>query len=304
MNPRTVRLATRSSPLARLQTSLVADALLASDPQLLVEVVVVDTTGDRHLEVPLEEIAGRGVFTNEVDAAVAEGRADAAVHSAKDLPSTEPAGAPRIAAVLPRGDARDALVGGRLEDLPAGAVIATGAPRRRVQLSAIRPDLGFVSLRGNIGTRLGKVPQGGAIVVALAALERLGLASQADEVLSLIDVLPQVGQGVIAVRCDPAAEGLIELFGAIDHDPTHRALDAERAFLGRLGGGCDAPVGAYATFGECTDEIKIEAMIASGDGHVVLRRRHRGNDPAQVGVELAEMMIGRDGASSLGGGIT
>jgi hydroxymethylbilane synthase len=293
----TLRLATRSSPLARLQADLVAEALYQAHPDVAIEIVASDTIGDRTPDVSLSEFEGRGIFTNEIDAIVASGRADVAVHSAKDLPSSELNDALVIAAVLPRGEVRDALAGSRLDDLSPGAVIATGAPRRRVQLAAIRPDIGFTSLRGNIATRLAKIPSGGAAVIALAALERLGLADAAVEVLSVTDCLPQVGQGVIALRCDARMTAVQELLLAVDDVPTHRALDAERAFLRRFGGGCDAPVGAYATTDGPEGVIHLEAMIASGDGHVVLRRGLDGTDPDELGLALAEVMIERDGAS-------
>jgi hydroxymethylbilane synthase len=299
VTPGTVRLATRSSPLARLQADLVADALRRTHPELTIEIVTADTIGDRTQDVALHEIGTRGLFTNEIDALVASGWAELAVHSAKDLPSSDEDGALVLAAVLVRGEVRDALVGGRLSELPPGAIVATGAPRRRVQLAAIRPDLGFAPLRGNIATRIEKTPVGGAAVVALAALVRLGLADRASDVLSVAECLPQVGQGVIAVRCAAARAEVRALLGAIDHAPTHRALDAERAFLRRLGGGCDAPVGAYATANGPDGTIHLEAMIASGDGHVVLRRRLDGADPDELGIALAESMLFGDGASQL-----
>jgi hydroxymethylbilane synthase len=297
--PPTLRLATRSSPLARLQAELVVAALGRAHPELAVEVVTSDTIGDRTQQVALHEIGIRGLFTNEIDALVTSGRADLAVHSAKDLPSSEEGSDLVIAAVLPRGEVRDALVGSRLADLPPGGVIATGAPRRRVQLSALRPDLGFAPLRGNIATRIDKTPVGGAAVVALAALERLALGDRVSEVLPLEVCLPQVGQGVIAVRCAAGRADVVSLLAAIDHTATHRALDAERGFLRRLGGGCDAAVGAYATAEGSDGTIRLEAMIASGDGHVVLRRALEGTDPAELGVTLAETMLVRDGASLL-----
>jgi hydroxymethylbilane synthase len=291
-----LRLATRSSPLARLQADLVADALHLAYPAIGIEIIATDTLGDRQIEVPLDQIAGRGIFANEIDAIVASGHADVAVHSAKDLPSTEGPEAPVICAVLPRADVRDVLVGGRLEELPPGSAIATSAPRRRVQLAAIRPDLGFLPLRGNIATRLDKIPPNGAVVVALAALERLGRADLAAETLSILDCLPQVGQGVIALRCHASAAAVHAVVGAIDDVPTHRALDAERAFLRRLGGGCDAPVGAYAIADGLFGTIRLAAMIASSDGHVILRRNLKGTDPEMVGLELAEAMLEFDGA--------
>ncbi len=299
---RTVTLATRRSPLARLQTELVADALRAADPDLEVVTVTAEALGDRVVDIALDEIGGRGVFTSEIDAIVLDGRADVAVHSAKDLPSSEPSTALTIGAVLQRADVRDALVGSTLAELPPGGVIATGSPRRRAQIGAIRPDLGFTSLRGNIATRLDRIPPGGAIVVALAALDRLGLRSHVAQILTIAECLPQVGQGTIALRCASDDDATINLLRAIDERSAHRALDAERAFLRRLGGGCDAAVGAYAVADRDGGSIAIEGMIAAESGHVVLRRRLVGDDPDVLGSALAEEMLVSDGASLYAGG--
>ncbi len=295
---RPLRLATRGSPLALRQVELVQQRFKELHRSIDSEVLVVSTIGDDRRDVPIGEIAGRGVFTNEVDQAVADGRADIAVHSAKDLPaSTEQPGL-RLAAVPERADVRDVLVGRRLDEIQPGGVIATGAWRRRVQLANLRPDLNFTQLRGNIGTRLERVPDGGAIVMALAALQRLALESKVAEVLSVTTMLPQVGQGAVALRCREDDAEVIDLLSSIDDTVAHRAVDAERGFLAELGGGCDAPVGAYATVAE-DGHISMQAMIASLDGHVVLRRRHEGADPATVGRELARAMMELDGADAL-----
>ena len=296
MTGRTVRVATRSSPLARLQTGRVVARLEQLAGVGSVEVVAVETSGDLRTDVPISEIAGRGVFTTEVDAAVLGGRADLAVHSAKDLPSANlPAGL-WFAAVAERGDPRDALVGNTLAGLAPGASIATGAPRRRVQLSAARGDLTFISLRGNIATRLAKVPTGGAVVVALVALERLELVGAVSEVLATSVVLPQVGQGAIALTCRDGDATALELAAAIDDAVAHRAVLAERAFLARLGGGCDAPVGAHATVA-ADGSLAIEAMIAGPDGRIY-RRAATGADPTATGTALAEAMLQEDGAAA------
>ena len=235
------------------------------------ELLITTTAGDRDITSSLSEIGGKGVFVKEVQAAVLSGAADVAVHSAKDLPAQTPEGL-TIGAVLKRGDPRDALVGCRLADLPAGATVATGAPRRKAQLAALRPDLCFVDLRGNIATRLAATSNCHAIVVAVAALNRLGLveeedidgaASSKDNISSkveihgneskVIDVLetevftPQVGQGVIAVECRSDDETTQQLLSTIEHSPTRICLEAERGFLQALGGDCNLPAGAYAT---------------------------------------------------------
>ncbi|MGA8296599.1 MAG: hydroxymethylbilane synthase, partial [Acidimicrobiales bacterium] len=230
-SPRTLRLATRGSPLALEQTRRVAERFGRLDPVVPTEVVVVKTRGDRDAEQPIRELGRDGVFVAEVEYAVLEGSADIAVHSAKDLPSASPLVGLVLAAVPERVDARDALVGNALSALGPGALVATGSARRRAQLAWARPDLGFVELRGNIATRLTRIPEGGAAVIAVAALERLGLGVEAAEVLSSDVVLPQVGQGALALRCRLDDDEARDLCAAIDDPAMHRAVDAERAFL-------------------------------------------------------------------------
>lgn len=295
-----VRIATRGSELARWQAERVASLIRSADPSADVSLVVVETSGDRRTDVPIWEIGGQGVFVKEVQAAVLDGRADAAVHSAKDLPSLQAPGLV-IAAVPERGDPRDALVGSALADLRAGAVIATGSVRRRAQLAWLRPDLTFTSLRGNIATRLAKVPPGGAVVVAAAALERLGLSDRASEVLDDSVMLPQVGQGSLAVECREGDAGLRRLLSSIEHGRSRAALDCERGFLARLGGGCDLPVGAYA---RCDgDEVVVEGMLASADGRVMLRSSRAGaaGSAGDLGAALAGELLSSGGEDLLAG---
>ncbi|HYX44742.1 MAG TPA: hydroxymethylbilane synthase, partial [Acidimicrobiales bacterium] len=242
--PAPVRAATRKSKLARIQTEIVA-ALLGVD----VEPVAVETSADRRPDTPVWELGERGAFVKEVQAAVLDGRADIAVHSAKDLPSTTPPGLV-IGAVPEREDARDALVGSPLEQIPVGGRVGTGSVRRRAQLSWLRSDLTFGDLRGNIETRLDKADEHDAIVVAYAALRRLGRLAAVAEVLDVTVLLPQVGQGALAVECRADDERVRELLAGIEHWPSRLAVDAERAWLAEMGGGCDRPVAAYATVGE------------------------------------------------------
>jgi hydroxymethylbilane synthase len=289
-----LKLATRGSALARWQADEIARLLRRADPDLGIEVVVVETTGDRRQDVPVWEMGGQGVFVKEVEAAVLDGRADVAVHSAKDLPSSTAPGL-ALAAVPARADARDALVGSTLDGLGPGAPIATGSVRRRAQLAWLRPDLTFVPLRGNIATRLDRVPLGGAAVVAAAALDRLGLSSRASEVLDVSDVLPQVGQGALGVECRADDEAALRMLASIDDVDAHLCVDAERAFLAQLGGGCDLPVGAYARIER--REVSIEGLIASPDGRVVLRARRGGNlaDAPSLASALAEELLASGG---------
>jgi hydroxymethylbilane synthase len=261
---RSLRLATRGSALARWQAEHVAALLRASDPDVVVELVAIETTGDRRTDVPLHEIGGQGVFVKEVQLAVLDGRADAAVHSAKDLPSGPPPAGLVLAAVPPRGDARDALVGSALRDLPAGAPVATGSVRRQAQLAELRPDLVFESIRGNVDTRLGKVPAGGALVVAVAALERLGRADRIAEALPVEVMVPQVGQGALAVEARAGDERILKRLASIESSIDRSFVDAERAFLAELGGGCELPVGA--NFGFDVDGQPALRTYLSGPG--------------------------------------
>jgi hydroxymethylbilane synthase len=300
-----LRLATRGSPLALRQTELVTALLQAAHPGLDVSPVVVSTKGDQDVTAPLDQIGGQGVFVAEVERAVADGRADAAVHSAKDMPSVM-SDAYVLGAVPPRADARDALVGGRLAALPAGALIATGSARRRAQLANLRPDLVFRDLRGNMARRVATAGQHGvtAVVVAVAAMERLGWMDQVSDVLDPMDVLPQAGQGVVAVECRADDAPTRALLAAIDDDATHRALRAERAVLAALGGTCTVPVGAYAVpFGlaapgsGAAPPLRVSGLVASADGHTVIRLERQGDDPEAVGTEVARALLENGGAA-------
>lgn len=268
--PRTIRVATRSSPQATAQASVVADALAAAG--FATELVMVDTHGDRTqaAQVPLHTIGGQGVFTKEIQVAVLDGRADVAVHSAKDLP-TEPVPGLCIGALPARRDPRDALIGRALDDLPAGATIATGSVRRRAQLAAVRPDLGFVELRGNIHTRLGRIPDGGSIVMAVAALEVLGIVDRVAEILDPTEFVPAVGQGAVAVECRRDDLDVLAALAMIDDPITRHAVTVERSWLGTLGSGCSAPVGAHVADGVLSvflagaDRVHRRRVDLSGD---------------------------------------
>lgn len=238
-----LRLATRGSRQATAQSDAVARSITRATGRP-VELVLIDTTGDVRLDVPLHEIGGQGVFVKEVQRAVLDGRADLAVHSAKDLPSA-PVDGLVIAACCARRNPADALIGCGLADLAHGATVATGSVRRRAQLRRVRPDLEFRELRGNIDTRLSKVPDGGAIVMAVAALEILGLTDQITEVLPVADFVPAIGQGCVAVECRVDDADTRRAVAAIDHAATRRAVEVERAFLAELGSGCSLPVGAH-----------------------------------------------------------
>lgn len=272
----TLRLATRGSAQATAQSTVVADALMAAHPGLRVDLVFVETLGDQRADVPLHQIGGQGVFVKEVQRAVLDGHADIAVHSAKDLPSATADGL-SLAAFCERRDPRDALVGAALVDLPDGAIVATGSVRRRALLSAVRPDLRFVELRGNIHTRLSKLPDGGALVMAVAAMQILGLTDRIAEALPVDPFVPSPGQGCVAVECREGDTATSALLRAIDHAPTRRVVMAERAFLAELGTGCSLPVAAHAV-----DEI-VHGFLADPDSG----RSVRGRAPLAEAASLA-----------------
>ena len=291
-----VRIATRGSPLARWQAERVGALLRAHDRSIDVQLVIVETLGDRARDRPIHELGGQGVFVKEVQSAVLERHADVAVHSAKDLPSM-PAPGLVIAAVPERGDARDALVGHALADLGQGATVATGSVRRRAQLAHLRPDLEFVELRGNIQTRLSMVPADGALVMAVAALDRLGLAAEIAQALEPSVMLPQVAQGALAVECRDDDRATRELLLRIEHGPSRLAVDGERAFLAALGGGCDLPVGAHVVPVE--HGWRCEGLIADLAGATVLRHADVGRDPVSLGETVARVLLDERGGSAL-----
>lgn len=258
-----IRIATRKSPLALWQAHRIAGLLTALDHEVQTELVSMDTFADLRLDLPIAELGGKGAFSKEVQNVLLAGAADIAVHSAKDLQAVTPAEL-MIAAVPERGDTRDALVGGRLSELPPGATVATGSNRRRVQLAHLRPDLRFIGLRGNIGTRLGKLGEADAMVMAKAAVDRLELDLETLDVLDADVMVPQVGQGALAVECRSDRPDLVQLLAAIEHPSTRRELDAERGFLLELGGDCDLPAGANA-FTRPDGGIELTAVLSSAD---------------------------------------
>lgn len=270
-----LRLATRRSPLALWQANEVARLLRRAHPDVDVDLVPTTTTADERLDLTIAELGGKGAFATRVQALVLSGRADAAVHSAKDLPAATVDGL-TLAAVPDRGNPLDVLVGRSLAELAPGAVVRTGSRRRRVQLRAVRPDLCFEELRGNIATRLRLIPDDGAIVMAAAALERLALPDLPVHILPVDVMVPQVGQGTLAVEARRDDRATIGLLRAIEHGPSRLRLDLERAFLEELGGDCDLPAGAYATLdgegamatvtGVLADRNEISTVVRSVAG--------------------------------------
>jgi len=279
-----VRLATRGSELARWQAAWVASRIEGG-----ATLVIVSTSGDQRADVPLSAIGGQGVFVKEVQEAVLSGAADAAVHSAKDLPAVTPPGL-CLAAVGEREDPRDALVGAPMAAIPEGGVVATGSARRRALLASRRPDLSFAELRGNIATRLEKAAGFDAVVMACAALRRLGLGDRIAEALDPSWFVPQVGQGAIAVECRADDAATRERLAALDDPATRRAVTAERSFLATLGGGCTLPVGAFAT-GGATGTLTLTAVLARAESGPVFQRTASGDDPVALGASVASALL-------------
>ena len=276
--------ATRGSELALWQANHVA-GLLRLRSRVDVDLRIVSTAGDRDKTTPLHEIGGKGVFVKEVQAAVLDGRAHFAVHSAKDLPALTPDGLV-IAAVPERADPRDVLVGATLASLGEGSTVGTGSVRRRVQVLEQVDGVVVTELRGNIATRLAKVGELDAVVMAAAALERLNRWPEVYEVLEPEVMLPQVGQGALAIECRADDEETLAALAEIDDPVAHRCLDAERAFLMELGGDCDLPAGAFAEADSVDGDIRVRAMLSDGD-RVVHRSEATGADGQRLGRELA-----------------
>ena len=291
--------APRSSPLARWQAEAVASRLKSQGIE--VEFLLVATEGDKDRTRQIQDMAGEGVFVKEVQIAVLEGRADIAVHSAKDLRS-RPTNGLNLVGFLERGDPRDALIGNQLDRIPEGGVIATGSARRRVQLVNLRPDLKFVGLRGNIKTRI-EIAQGtdvDAVVVAKAALDRLGISDLADQVFESDQMVPQVGQGAIAIECRDDNRETSGLISSIVDELTGTCVMAERSYLAELGGGCELPVGAYAY--NVGGLLCLETVLASLDGSTVLRTNHQGEDPITLGAQTAQELLASGGYNLLAKG--
>ena len=299
-----LRIGTRTSKLARWQTDYVAGLLQAAWPGLVCETVPFTTEGDRVLDRALPEFGGKGVFTQELERALSEGGIDLAVHSLKDLPIDQAPGM-LLGAICPRADARDVLIsrdGLTLSTLPIGARVGTSSVRRGAQLLAARPDLALLPLRGNVDTRIAKAMRGDydAILLAAAGVARLGLDSFISQYLPFEVMLPAPGQGAVAVQCRADDEATRAWLHAIHDLPTAAAVTAERAFLAALGGGCAAPVAAYAEYHvhEGVGYVEMRAVVASPDGQHVIRVNGTGNDPAACGMALAQEAIAQ-GAPAL-----
>ena len=292
----TLRIATRGSRLALRQTQRAAELLSEASPAIEIETVVVSTVGDRDKKTSLQELGGQGVFVTDVQSAVLSGEADIAVHSAKDLPAKTSPGL-TLASVPERADPRDALVGSFWGDLPKGATIATGSIRRRSHLSHLRPDLKFQDLRGNIETRLLRIDEVDAVVIAKAALDRLDLTPEQMDPLPISVLLPQVGQGALAIECREEDFEIIQMLKRIEDQKVRVVVDAERSFLAEVGSGCSLPVAAHAVLKE--EEIFLEASIASKDGMTLLKAEGSGSDANKLGAKIANKLLNEEGGNHL-----
>jgi len=286
----------RGSQLALWQARHIAARLEQLGEQTRIEII--KTTGDKITDVPLAKVGTKGLFTKEIEEALLDGRIDLAIHSLKDLPTEIPAGL-TIAAVPEREDPRDAMVGARLSELPAGAKVGTSSLRRAAQLRMVRPDLAIESLRGNLDTRVRKLDEGQyrAIVLAAAGLTRLGWAHRIAEILPPEVMCPAVGQGALAVETRQEGEAR-DICAALDHAATRAAVTAERAVLAALGGGCQVPIGAYAVIEG--DSLGLVGAVIAPDGDRMVRKSDRGAvaDAAEIGRRLGEALL-IDGAREI-----
>jgi hydroxymethylbilane synthase len=286
-----IRIGTRGSPLALVQAGAVRDGLVAAHPDLAVEIVPIRTTGDQVQDRRLMEIGGKGLFTKEIEEALLDGRIDCAVHSMKDLETWLPEGL-AIGAMLPREDARDALIartGASLAALPRGSVVGTSSLRRQAQLLALRPDLKVVALRGNVETRLRKLAAGeaDATLLAVAGLKRLGMLDKATAILESDDILPAVGQGAIGVEIRSDDARMRDLLAALDHRATTLCVTAERACLAELDGSCHTPIAAHAEIVDGERTMRLRALIALPAGTSVHRDESRGPAPEAAAIGRA-----------------
>jgi hydroxymethylbilane synthase len=300
-----LRLGTRGSALALRQASEVARLILAGHPDVTVDTRVIRTTGDHVSATSVARIESTGLFTREIEEALLEGAIDIAVHSLKDLP-TRLAGGLTLAAVLERADPRDVLVappGTRLADLPPGSRIGTSSVRRRAQVLAYRPGVAILDVRGNVPTRLARLDRGeyDALVLARAGLQRLGLDARVAEVIEPEIVLPAAGQGALAVQARSNDDRVSAIVKGLDHRPSRLATTAERAFLARLDGGCQAPVGALGTWVD--DMLTLTGAVATRRGERVVRGSSQAivrtdGEAEGLGVRLAKHLL-RQGAAEI-----
>jgi hydroxymethylbilane synthase len=282
--------ATRPSKLARWQTNYVIELLRQDFPELICEIVIITTRGDKVLDKPLPDIGGKGLFTQELESELLSGNVDVAVHSLKDLPVENSSGL-TIGAIPIREDPRDVLVSPQkftLETIPKNATIGTSSLRRQAQILHLRPDLHVESIRGNVDTRIMKVQDGqyDAAVMAGAGITRLGLDNHISSWLPYSQMLPAPGQGALGIQCRAGDERVLKILNKIAHENTTLSVKAERSFLLALGGGCSIPVGAYARVNQ--ESIIMDGLVAAIDGSRLITVSGQGKTPETLGNQLAE----------------
>lgn len=297
-----LRIATRESPLALWQANFVKDALNQHHPALSVELVPMTTRGDQILDSPLAKVGGKGLFVKELEKAMLDGRADIAVHSMKDVPMQFPEGL-GLAVICEREDPADAFISNdycSLNELPQGARVGTSSFRRQCQLKDQRPDLEILDLRGNVGTRLGKLDSGGydGIILAAAGLIRLGLYERIRERLSYELSLPAGGQGAVGIECRNDDLETLTLLDCLHHTQTAARVTAERAVNARLEGGCQVPIASFAELEG--DTLNLRALVGAVDGSVIYRSERNGSqhDAERLGIEVAEDLL-KQGAKAI-----
>jgi hydroxymethylbilane synthase len=290
-----LRIGSRGSQLALWQANHISALLSARGHE--VEIEIIHTTGDKITDVALAKVGTKGMFTKEIEEALAAGRIDLAVHSLKDLPTDLPLGF-EIAAITKREDARDAFCSrhySSFQELPQGARVGTSSLRRQAQLKAVRADLDIHPLRGNVDTRLRKLEQGeyDAIILASAGLKRLGKTELVRQVVPVEVMCPAAGQGALAIEIRKGDEAMREHLRFLDDPSARAATTCERALLKRLGGGCQVPIGAFAEMRN--GKLHLESVVADPDGSKVLRDSRDGDDPEQLGTDAGEALLARGG---------
>ena len=294
-----LRIGSRGSQLALWQAHHISDLLRQQGHE--VELEIIKTTGDKITDVALAKVGTKGMFTKEIEEAIAANRVDLAVHSLKDLPTELPAGF-EIAAITKRENSRDVLCSrnyASIEDLPQGARVGTSSLRRQAQLKALRPDLEVYPLRGNVDTRLRKLEAGeyDAIILAAAGLYRLGKTSLVRQVIPADLMCPAAGQGALGIEIRAGDKATRELVAFLDDADSRATTTCERALLNKLGGGCQVPIGAFAEIRD--GKIFLEAIVAHPDGSQVLRESRQGTDPVRLGEAVGDTLLLRGGDAIL-----
>ncbi len=291
----TLRIGTRGSKLALWQAEWVQKALSDKFPRLSTELVIIKTKGDKILDVPLAKVGGKGLFVKEIEEALLDNHIDLAVHSMKDMPADIPPGL-AIGAVPVREIPQDVLISRynqKIEELPDGATIGTSSLRRAAQIRHIRPKVTIANLRGNLDTRIKKLDQGeyDAIVLAAAGVKRLGYDARISQILPTDLMLPAVGQGALCLESRSNDERIEPIVKSLDHDITHIAITAERAFLHRLEGGCQVPIAAHAVMTDM--HVHLTGLVAKTDGSVLIKETLTGSnkDAAGIGIALAQKLL-------------